>query len=95
MPLLTVRLPADTTLAAALRALHLADDEVDQAYGLVAVDPAQQLYALRVTERAATRVAAATSGAAEVFADPRIESAGTDSGAVDGDTAPPAESSGR
>lgn len=75
MPLLTVRLAGNATLAAALRELHLTEDEVDLAYGLIAVDPALQLYALRVTEPAASRVAAGASDAAEVFADPRIEAA--------------------
>lgn len=72
MPLLTVRLSAEATLTAALSALELTDDEVDQDFGLVAVDPTQQLYALRVTDTAATRIAAAGSDIAEVFADPRI-----------------------
>ncbi len=72
MPLLTVRLRADATLTAALSALDLTDDEVDLDFGLVAVDPDQQLYALRVTDTAASRFAADSSGVAEVFADPRI-----------------------
>ncbi|AHH18702.1 hypothetical protein NONO_c39180 [Nocardia nova SH22a] len=72
MPLLTVRLTADATLTAALSALDLADDEVDLDFGLVAVDPDQNLYALRVTDTAASRFQADSSGAAEVFADPRI-----------------------
>jgi hypothetical protein len=71
MPLLTVRLAADPTLAAALRELHLTEAEVDLDYGLVAVDPDQHLYALRVSDAAATR-AAAVSDTAEIFADPRI-----------------------
>ncbi|NKY85350.1 hypothetical protein [Nocardia veterana] len=75
MPLLTIRLPENATLAAAQRALQLSDDEVDLGYGLIAVDPAQHLYALRVTDTAATRVAAVSGGAADVFADPRIGTA--------------------
>ncbi|PPJ22300.1 hypothetical protein C5E45_23290 [Nocardia nova] len=71
MPLLTVRLSTDATLAAALRELHLTAAEVDLDYGLVAVDPEQHLYALRVSDAAAAR-AAAVSDAAEIFADPRI-----------------------
>ncbi|MGW5516304.1 hypothetical protein [Nocardia africana] len=77
MPLLTVRLAADATLAAALRELHLTEAEVDLDYGLVAVDPEQHLYALRVSDAAATR-AAAISDAAEIFADPRIARAHED-----------------
>ncbi len=72
MALLTIRLSADATLAAALSALDLTDDEVDLDFGLVAVDPAQHLYALRVSDTAAGRVATGGSGAAEIFADPRI-----------------------
>ncbi|WP_280454933.1 hypothetical protein [Nocardia brasiliensis] len=43
MPLLTIRLPANATLAVALRELKLTVDEVDTAYGLIPVDPAQGL----------------------------------------------------
>ncbi|WP_227982334.1 hypothetical protein [Nocardia spumae] len=86
MPLLTIRLRADATLAAARSQLHLADDEVDHDFGLVAVDPAQDLYALRVTDTAADRIAAAASGTAEVFADPRITPA-ADSGSAPPDDA--------
>ncbi|MFF0497675.1 hypothetical protein ACFYU5_14800 [Nocardia aobensis] len=71
MPLLTVRLATDPTLAAALRELHLTEAEVDLDYGLVAVDPDQHLYALRVSDAAATR-ATGVSDTAEIFADPRI-----------------------
>ncbi|MFC9436456.1 hypothetical protein [Nocardia sp. NPDC057030] len=70
MPLLTVRLPQEATLDAALRELKLTVDDVDTAYGLVAVDPANGLYALRVTDAAAARM---SSTGTEIFADPRIE----------------------
>ncbi|PXX69326.1 hypothetical protein DFR70_1021015 [Nocardia tenerifensis] len=56
---------------AALRELHLTADDVDTAYGLVAVDPEQGLYALRVTDAAAARMGTDGSGV-QVFADPRI-----------------------
>ncbi|MEU7137926.1 hypothetical protein ABZ942_00600 [Nocardia sp. NPDC046473] len=72
MPLLTIRLPQEATLEAALRELKLTADDVDTAYGLVAVDPANGLYALRVTDAAAARMTTAGPGV-EVFADPRIE----------------------
>lgn len=74
MPLLTIRLPQEATLEAALRQLKLTVDDVDTAYGLVAVDPANGLYALRVTDAAAARMATAGPGI-EIFADPRIEPA--------------------
>ncbi|WP_433657708.1 hypothetical protein ACQPW1_38785 [Nocardia sp. CA-128927] len=72
MPLLTIRLPQEATLDAALRELKLTVDDVDAAYGLVAVDPANGLYALRVTDAAAARMTTTGSGV-EIFADPRIE----------------------
>ncbi|MFD6157645.1 hypothetical protein ACFWF7_36950 [Nocardia sp. NPDC060256] len=72
MPLLTIRLPQEATLEAALRELKLTADDVDTAYGLVPVDPANGLYALRVTDAAAARMTDAGPGVV-VFADPRIE----------------------
>ncbi|MFI9509203.1 hypothetical protein [Nocardia sp. NPDC052566] len=72
MPLLTIRLPRNATLAVALRTLGLAERDVDIAFGLIAVDPVEGLFALRVTESAATRL---TNGnhQVEIFADPPIE----------------------
>ncbi|MEU4432322.1 hypothetical protein AB0F65_16685 [Nocardia rhamnosiphila] len=58
MPLLTVSLPPGSVLADALRELGPAEDEVDRAYGLIAVDPDTGRFALRV---------------ATVFADPPVE----------------------
>lgn len=71
MPLLTIRLPQGSGLADALRELRLAEDEVDRDYGLIEVDPDSGLFALRVSDAAANRLAGDT--AATVFADPRIE----------------------
>ncbi|WP_040793661.1 hypothetical protein [Nocardia paucivorans] len=71
MPLLTIRLPRGSGLADALRKLRLVEEEVDGDYGLIEVDPDSGLFALRVSEAAAHRLAADT--AATVFADPRIE----------------------
>lgn len=79
MPLLTIRLPQEATLEAALRELKLTADDVDTAYGLVAVDPENGLYALRVTDAAAARMNSNGTGV-DVFADPRIEPA---NGSVD------------
>ncbi|WP_327117660.1 hypothetical protein OHB12_08200 [Nocardia sp. NBC_01730] len=73
MPLLTIRLPRDATLTAAVQQLGLAVSDVDVAYGLVALDPARDLYALRVTDAIAARLAAADGAGIAVFADPRIE----------------------
>jgi hypothetical protein len=74
--LITVRLPRGASLESAMRELDLSDDEVDTRYGLVSVDPAQDLYALRVTESAGRRLRASESSGPEVsgpWADPPIE----------------------
>lgn len=73
MPLLTIRLPQHATLDAALQALGLGVSDVDTAFGLVALDPAQHLYALRVTDAAAARLTVADDAGVGLFADPRIE----------------------
>jgi hypothetical protein len=70
--MLTVELPADeATLAAALEALQLAPDEVDDEFGLVPIDPAKGLYTLLVSEAAGAR-AGARRGAGP-YANPAIE----------------------
>ncbi|MCU1644235.1 MAG: hypothetical protein JWN03_4510 [Nocardia sp.] len=73
MPLLTIRLAQNATLEIALRTLGLAVSEVDAGYGLVSLDPVQGLYALRVTDSAAARLATADDEGVGIFADPRIE----------------------
>ncbi|MFI1916536.1 hypothetical protein [Nocardia sp. NPDC020380] len=73
MPLLTIRLPQHATLDAALQVLGLSVSDVDTAFGLVALDPAQHLYALRVTDAAAARLTVADDAGVGLFADPRIE----------------------
>ncbi|MFI5777931.1 hypothetical protein [Nocardia sp. NPDC051570] len=75
MPLLTVQLPQGATMGDALRTLHLTESEVDTGYGLISVDPATGLFALRVSDSAATRVSMNGAGAT-VFADPRVEPVG-------------------
>lgn len=70
--LLTVRLPHGADLKSAMRHLELTEDEVDAGYGLVPIDPARNLYALRVTEEAGRRVTG--GGSAEgPYSDPPIE----------------------
>lgn len=61
MALMTVRLAPGATLADAIERLGLAEEDVDTGYGLVLIDPDQQLYALRVSDEAGG------------FADPKIE----------------------
>ena len=72
MVLVTVRLPRGATLESALRRLDLGEDDVDTGYGLVSLDPAAGLYALRVADSVAGRLDRA-SMAEGVYADPRIE----------------------
>lgn len=73
MPLLTIRLSQHATLEIAVRELGLTMSDVDVGYGLVALDPAHGLYALRVTDSAAARLAAANGDGVGIFADPVIE----------------------
>ncbi|MFI9803596.1 hypothetical protein ACIHEJ_04345 [Streptomyces sp. NPDC052301] len=70
--LVTVTLPAGATLTDALRRYGLTSDEVDEAYGLVPVDPAQGLYALLVSEEAAARITGGP-GVSGPYANPPIE----------------------
>ncbi|MCM6775876.1 hypothetical protein NDR87_17455 [Nocardia sp. CDC159] len=84
MALLTVQLPQGATMSDALRELHLTENDVDTGYGLIPVDPATGLFALRVTDSAAARLTTNGTGAT-VFADPRIEPVGRPSG---GNSAP-------
>ncbi|WP_196943319.1 hypothetical protein [Streptomyces sclerotialus] len=65
-------LPPHTTLHGAQQRFGLADAEVDRQYGLVSVDPSQQLYALLVTEEAAERIRG-MPGFHGPYANPRIE----------------------
>ncbi len=71
MVLITVRLPSQATLEQAMRRLDLDQEEVDTGYGLVLIDPDQDLYALRVTEAAARRIDPEAAGGP--YSDPRIE----------------------
>ncbi|GIH73656.1 hypothetical protein [Planobispora longispora] len=71
MLLVTVRLQPGATLAQAMDRLGLSEEEVDTGYGLVLLDPAQNLYALRVTEAAARRVGGTTGEGP--YSDPPIE----------------------
>ncbi|OUC83421.1 hypothetical protein [Streptosporangium minutum] len=71
MRLVTVRLQSQATLAQAIRRLGLTEEEVDSGYGLVLIDPGQDLYGLRVAEEAARRIDPAAGGGP--YSDPRIE----------------------
>ncbi|MBG0829999.1 hypothetical protein HS041_19710 [Planomonospora sp. ID67723] len=71
MFLVTVRLPPEATLAQAIERLGLSEDDVDTGYGLVLIDPTQDLYGLRVTEAAARRIDPAMGEGP--YSDPPIE----------------------
>ncbi|GGK83299.1 hypothetical protein HS048_17025 [Planomonospora sp. ID91781] len=71
MRMVTVRLAAGATLAQAMEELGLPEEEVDTGYGLVAIDPAQGLYGLRVTEAGARRMDPEAGGGP--YSDPPIE----------------------
>jgi hypothetical protein len=71
--MVTLRLdPGQATLPEVRELLGLAPEEVDPAFGLVNISPAEHLYTILVDEPAATRVADAPE-VEGVFANPRIE----------------------
>ncbi|WP_439648629.1 hypothetical protein [Herbidospora yilanensis] len=76
MVLITVRLPRGATLDMALRELRLKKEEVDVAYGVVAIDPDHGLYGLRVSAMAAHRLTATPEAMDGPWADPKIEPMG-------------------
>ena len=75
--MLSIKLPPEqATLTEARKRLGLAQDEIDEGFGLVALDPAADLYAVVVGAEAGARASAAAGDTGEVggpFANPRIE----------------------
>jgi hypothetical protein len=75
--MLTVKLaPDQANLAAARSRLGLAEDEIDEEFGLVPLDPPEGLYAVVVSADAGARASAAAGDSGEVggpYANPRIE----------------------
>ncbi len=75
--MLTIKLPSErATLAEVRKRLGLAEDEIDEGFGLVALDPAAGLYAVVVAAEAGARASAAAGDTGEVggpYANPRIE----------------------
>jgi hypothetical protein len=72
----TVKLDhAETSLDHVKRKLDLTDDEVDANFGVVNLDPRENLYAILVDDKAVQKLDE-TEGAEGPFANPRIETAG-------------------
>ena len=71
--MVTLRLaPEQVTLEEVRRLLGLAPEEVDPAFGLVNISPAEHLYTILADETAASRIADADP-VEGVYANPRIE----------------------
>jgi hypothetical protein len=71
--LFTVKLPSEeATLEGAKERLHLGEDEIDEGYGLVEIDPSHHLYALMIDDAAAARLEGGMALEGP-FANPRIE----------------------
>jgi hypothetical protein len=71
--MVTLRLPPEqATLAEVRRLLDLAPEEVDAAFGVVNISPAEHLYTILVDEPAAARIAGAPP-VEGVYGNPRIE----------------------
>ena len=71
--MITLRLePEQASLDEVLRLLGLAEDEVDQRFGVVNINPSEHLYTILVQEEAAERVRDAEP-VRGVFSNPKIE----------------------
>jgi hypothetical protein len=71
--MVTLRLPPEqASLEEVRRLLGLSPEEVDPAFGVVNISPAEHLYTILVDEPAAARIADADP-VEGVFANPRIE----------------------
>ena len=71
--------PEQASLPEVRRLLGLAPEEVDPAFGVVNISPAEHLYTILVEEAAAARVAGADQ-VEGVFSNPRIEPFGPPEG---------------
>ena len=72
--MLTLKLhPREASLARVRRKLDLGPADIDEDFGVVGIDPAQNLYAVMVEEKAAG-ARAERRGVSGPFSNPRIES---------------------
>ena len=67
--------PKEATLQAVRRKLHLLPADIDQEFGVVNIDPQQNLYAVLV-EPGAARKASKQPGVEGPFSNPKIEAFG-------------------
>ena len=78
--MVTLRLePEQANLEEVRRLLGLAPEEVDPAFGVVNISPAEHLYTILVDEAAAARIADGPQ-VEGVFGNPRIEQLGPEEG---------------
>ena len=78
--MVTLRLdPERASLDEVRRMLDLGEDEVDPAFGVVNISPAEHLYTILVDEAAASRIAGAEP-VEGVYGNPRIEPFGPPEG---------------
>jgi hypothetical protein len=71
--MMTLRLdPAEANLAGVSRKLNLKGDEIDPNFGVVSINPAENLYAILVDEAASTKLQG-SEGVKGPYSNPKIE----------------------
>jgi hypothetical protein len=64
------------SLAEAAAQLHVPESDMDEGFGVVPIDPAHHLYAVRVTTHNATSAAPQERAVSGPYSDPKIEGFG-------------------